>query len=213
MRPETVPCPACKKTLLTEKVARYHVSIATTARHHATLHEIDCPSCRKRHGLITATEKKSYLLILVRPEKLKDEFTAVWQLMKQETKLSEVWRRLGKTAEAAVLGKRAGCRHAWRFRRVHPLGFLQLVCNRCGAEREEVITAVNLVEYVLKPYSQGDKFLRKEKEVIESAILPRKEEIIREAARELDQRLKMNARRRRRLRELMNALHTIALVT
>jgi hypothetical protein len=49
--------------------------------------------------------------------------------------------------------------------------------------------------------------------VIESAILPRKEEIIREAARELDQRLKKNARRRRKLRLLRKFCGTIALVT
>jgi hypothetical protein len=213
MRTDTIPCPACQKPLLTEKTTRYHIRIATTARHHVTLHEIECPGCHRRHGLITATEKKGYLLILVRPEKLKDEFTNVWNLMKQETKLVDIWRRIGKTAEAAVLGKRAGCRHAWRFRRVHPLGFLQLVCNRCGAEQEVVITAINLVEYVLRSYAAGDKLLKKEKEVIESAILPRKEEIIREAARELDQRLKKNARRRRKLRLLRKFCGTIALVT
>lgn len=214
MKPEAVLCPKCNRTLLDPRTVTLHVKLATATRNHVVVHEIDCRSCHETYGMIVVADRRSYLIVLVGPERLKDEITAISQRLLEGLKPGDLWKQLKKNdVKGTVLGRRGTCRHAWKFRKVHPLAFIVLFCPRCGAETEKPLTALNLVEFVLKPYSQGDKFLRKEKEVIESAILPRKEEIIREAARELDARLKANQKRRRRLKNLRKFCGTIALVT
>lgn len=214
MKPEAVLCPKCNRTLLDPRTVTLHVKLATATRNHIAIHEIDCRSCHETYGMIVVADRRSYLIVLVGPERLKDEITAISQGVLEGQKIAELWKKLKKNdVKGTVLGKRGTCRHTWKFRKVHPLAFIVLFCPRCGAETEKPLTAINLVEYVLKPYSQGNGFLKKEKEVLEAAILPRKEEIAREAARELDRRLKNNERRRRKLKSLREVCNTIVLVT
>jgi len=214
MKPEALLCPKCHQTLMTPQIVRQHVKIATTAQHHITIHQVDCPKCNEKYGLIFIADRKKYLVVLVGPERLRDEVTAISQQMLGGGKIAQLWQTLNKNhIKAAVLGKRGTCRHSWKFRQLHPLGFIQLVCPKCGGQREEALTAVNLVRFVLRPYSEGDEIIKRQKDIIESAILPRKHEIIAEAAKELDRRLKMNERRRLQLKTLRKFCNTAALVT
>jgi len=208
MRKNTIPCPNCHETLLTDKAARQHVKIAAAAQHHITLHEIACSRCGKRYGLITIAEPRDYLFVLIKPKRLQREFKKIWRLIQRGLKIAQLRRKLD---EATMWGKRPRCKHAWRFQ-IHPLGFIRLQCVKCKAEREEPLTAINLIEFVLKPYVQGDKIPKKQRDVIEAAILPRKQQILSEAAKQLDQRLKMNRKRRRKLLEMRRLSNYVALV-
>lgn len=213
MRPEAVLCPRCHFILLTEAATRQHVKIATSAERHITVHEVDCPKCGTQYGLIVLAEKRKYLIVLVGPERLKDELTEISQQVQGGQKITELWQMLNKTAAKAVLGKRGTCHHQWKFRYLHPLGYIQLLCPRCGAQREETLNPLNLVRFVLKPYADGDKLVKRQQEVIANAVLPRKQAILAEAARELDRQLKINERRRRKLKELRRFCNTAAVVT
>jgi len=155
-------------------------------------------------------EPRDYLLVLVKPERLQSEFNEVWRLMQRGLKIAQLQRRIDK---ASSLGKRPRCRHSWKLRHIHQLGFLQLTCRRCRNEREEAITATNVLEFILKPLANGADFPKKTRQVIDIAILPRKQQILVEAARQLDARLKTNQKRRRKIRDLRRLCNTLALVT
>jgi len=210
MRKNTIPCPNCHEALLTIQAIGRHIRIAAASQSHVTIHQMDCASCHKSYGLITVAETRDYLFVLVKPERLQSKFKNVWRLMQRGLKIAQLRKKLD---EATVWGKRPRCRHSWQLRQIHQLGFLKLACKRCGAEREEAITATNVLEFILKPLANGAGFPKKTKQIIDNAVLPRKQQILAEAARQLDARLKTNQKRRRKLRELRRLCNTLALVT